>query len=144
MPRCEMQPRWGLEKGRDLESWVPLWSLDLYLSECPNSVATATRLGAASLGEGCGTSQSDTSLNLFVLIKDSLKEIPKTLISGKKRRGDICSLIWEMGNVAESAYNRKKEKTKGQFDFQELNSLFESRDDSSDRPLHKHRAAGSL
>lgn len=68
-----------------------MWSLDLYRSECPNSVATATRLGAASLGEGCGTSQSDTSLNLFVLIKDGLKEIPKTLISGKKR-GDTYSL----------------------------------------------------
>lgn len=49
-----------------------------------------------------------------------------------------------MGYVVESMLNRKKEKAKGQFDFQELNGLFESRDDSSDRLLHKHRAACSL
>lgn len=44
----------AMQKGslEILESWVPLWSLDLYLSECPYSIAMATELGAASLGEG--------------------------------------------------------------------------------------------
>lgn len=45
----------------DTGSQVPLRYLDLYLVEPPYSIAMATKLGAASSGEGCNSSASAPS-----------------------------------------------------------------------------------
>lgn len=45
----------------DTGSQVPLRYLDLYLVELPYSIAMATKLGAASSGEGCNSSASAPS-----------------------------------------------------------------------------------
>lgn len=69
-----------------------MWSLDLYLSECPHSVAMATELGAARLVEGCVASSSDTILNLSVAIRHGryifIKSQASLFFSQVKRKKD--------------------------------------------------------
>lgn len=119
-----------------------MWSLDLYLFECLYSIAMATKSGTASLDESFGSL--------------TVRYVTQSLCLNKKRSIHLQKKAPNL-NLRETKGEKYEKKCRGQqatqeergmkrteFDCQALYGLIESKDDSRDRLLHKHRAAGSL
>lgn len=111
----------------------------------------ATKQGAASLVRrsrylaiGCIT-ESLCLNKSWLLLTFSQKSLRFDWGEIKRKKRERQDLEDEEGQMsARASKTGRKRKRKEEFDCQALMALIEMRDDGCDRPLHKHRAAGSL
>lgn len=98
----------------------------------------ATKLGAASLGEGCGTSPSDTLPSLFVLIAHICLKVQKHEQGNKRVGKEVTPIKVSKGKCrGEQAKQEERKIKKTEFNCQALKGLTKRRDDSCDSQLHK-------